>query len=136
MVHKISSVSGIMNNNIMVFWNVIMCHLVDTNILEETAASTCRRECEQNCRKQYITYGMTGTRVILHYDPMALKRSLVNGKNKYKRNKGGDFSISSAVISQFTSFTPSFKVAPKVKTSKTKITLKLECNCSIMKSCR
>jgi hypothetical protein len=44
MVHKISSVSGIMNNNIMVFWNVIMCHLVDTNILEETAASTCRRE--------------------------------------------------------------------------------------------
>lgn len=33
-----------MKNNIVVFWNVIMCHLVDTNILEETAASTCRRE--------------------------------------------------------------------------------------------
>jgi hypothetical protein len=44
MVHKISSVSGIMNNNTVVFWNVITCHLVDANILVETAASTRRSE--------------------------------------------------------------------------------------------
>jgi len=52
-----------MNNNIMVFWNVIMYHVIDTNILEETAAE---EKCEQNCRKQYITYGMTRTRVKPH----------------------------------------------------------------------
>jgi hypothetical protein len=45
MVRKFSSVSGMMNNiKITVFWDVVMCSLVDTNILEECAASSFRRE--------------------------------------------------------------------------------------------